>query len=106
MKCLDCPLCTGQKGRIFHTRYKEHTQAIRNNNSNSEYSNHILNTGHTYGTKTDTMDIIKMYKKEKHSNTLEKYHIYKISKNSLYMNDTNVDTHNPIFRTLQEMNTS
>jgi hypothetical protein len=60
MKCLDCPLkYIGQTGRTFNTRYKEHTQVIRNNNSNSGYSNHILNTEHTYGTITDTIDIIK-----------------------------------------------
>jgi hypothetical protein len=36
MKCLDCPLkYAGQTGRAFRTRYKEHIQAIRNNNSNS-----------------------------------------------------------------------
>jgi hypothetical protein len=96
----------GQTDRAFHTRYKEHTEEIRNNNSNSEYSNHILNTGHKYVTITDTMDIIRIYRKGKHLNTLEKYHTYKISKNNLQMNDTNIDTHNPIFRVLEEMNTS
>jgi hypothetical protein len=65
MKCLDCPLkYKGQTGRAFHTRYKEHIHAIRNNNSNSGYSNHILNTGHKYGTIADTMDIIKHREKE------------------------------------------
>jgi hypothetical protein len=29
-------------------QYEEHMQAIRNNNSNSRYSNHILNTGHIW----------------------------------------------------------
>jgi hypothetical protein len=51
MKCLHCPLKhIGQTGKTFHTRYKEHTriQAIRNCNSNSGYSNHILNAGHKY----------------------------------------------------------
>jgi hypothetical protein len=38
----------GQTGRIFHTRYKEHIQSIRNNNNNSGYSNHILSTGYEY----------------------------------------------------------
>jgi hypothetical protein len=32
--------------------------------------------------------------------------MYKFSKNNLHMNDTNTDTHEEIFRTLQEMNTS
>jgi hypothetical protein len=41
MKCLDCPRnYIGQTGRAFHTRYKEYKQAFRNNNSNSEYSDH------------------------------------------------------------------
>jgi hypothetical protein len=106
MKCLDCPLkYIGQTGRIFHTRYKEHIHAIRNNNSNSGYSNHILNTGHKYGTITDTMDIIRTHRKGKHLNTLEKYYIYKVNRDNFQMNDTNTDTHNPIFKALHETNT-
>jgi hypothetical protein len=65
MKFLDCPLeYTGQTGRTFHTRYKEHIEAIRSNKGNSEYPKHILNKGHTYGTATDTMDIIRQEKNE------------------------------------------
>jgi hypothetical protein len=30
-KCVDCPLkYIGQMGQTFYTRYKEHTEAIRN----------------------------------------------------------------------------
>jgi hypothetical protein len=61
---------------------------------------------HPYETITDTMNIVRTQKKGKHLKTLEKYHIYKISKNNLHTNDTNIDTHNPIFRTLQQINTS
>jgi hypothetical protein len=58
-KCLDSPLkYIDQSGRTFSIRFKEHIYTIRNN-SNSGYSNHILNTGHAYGTITDTMDIVK-----------------------------------------------
>jgi hypothetical protein len=64
MKYMDCPLnYVGKTGRTFYTIYKEHIQAIRNNSSNSGYSNHILNTGHTLRSITDTMDIIKTKKK-------------------------------------------
>jgi hypothetical protein len=49
MKCMDCPY-VGQTGRTFNTRYIEHIHDIRSNNSNTGYANHILNTGHTYGT--------------------------------------------------------
>jgi hypothetical protein len=55
MKCLDCPMeYIGQTGRKFNTRYKEHIHDIRHNSSSTGYSEHILNTGHAYG----TMDII------------------------------------------------
>jgi hypothetical protein len=104
MKCLDCPLrYIGQTGRTFKTRYKEHIQAIRNNNGNSEYSNYILNTGHTYGTITDTMDIIRYGRKGRHLNTLGKYHIYRISKTNVHLNDTYNETHNPIFQEIYKI---
>lgn len=64
MKFLDCPLkYIGQTGQTFHIT-KELVQAVRSNNSNSGYSNHILNTRHTYGTVTDTVDIIEQKGKE------------------------------------------
>jgi hypothetical protein len=104
MKSLDCPLkYIGQTGRTFDTRCKEHIHDIRSNNSNSGYSSHILNTGHTYGTITDTMEIITTGRKGKYLNTLERYHIYEISRDNLHMNDTHIVTHNPIFEALHEI---
>jgi hypothetical protein len=85
---------------LVHWQRTQHP--IRNNNSNSGYSNHILNTGHTYGTITDTMDVIKTVRKARHLNILEKYHICKISRSNLHMNDTHIDTHNPIFQIIHE----
>jgi hypothetical protein len=106
MKCLDCPLkYVGQTGRTFNTRYKEHIPDIKSSNSNTGYSNHILNTGHTYGTTEDTMEIITIGRKGKYLNTLKKYHIYKVSRNNLHMNDTSIDAHNPIFEELHKIYT-
>jgi hypothetical protein len=48
---------------------------MRNNNSNSGYSNQILNTGHKYETIADTVDIRRTLRKGKRLNTLGKYHI-------------------------------
>jgi hypothetical protein len=86
MKCMDCPL-KRQTGQTFYTRYKEHTQAIRNNNSNTGYLNDILSMGHAYSSITERMKIMKIEKKGKHLNTLEKHPIYKVSRNRLHMND-------------------
>jgi hypothetical protein len=104
MKCLDCTLkYIWQTERIFSIRYKEHIHAIINKNTNSGYSNHMLNIGHTYRTVTDTMDAIKTGMKFRHLNAFEKYHIYKISRDKLYMNDIYSDTYNPIFQTLHDL---
>jgi hypothetical protein len=77
-RCMDCPLkYIGQTGRTFKTTYKEHIQAIRNNNGNSRYSKHILNMGHSYGSVTNMMKVLKTQRKGKHLNTLERYTEYK-----------------------------
>jgi hypothetical protein len=106
LKFIDCPQqYVGQTVRIFNTRYKEHIHDIKGNNSNTGYSNHVLNNGHTYGIITDTMEIITTGRKVRYLNTLEKYHIYKVYKRKLHMNDTNTDILNPIFETLHKIYT-
>jgi hypothetical protein len=55
--------------------------------------------GNTYGTIMDTMDVIMIGRKSRHLNTLEWYHIYKISSNNLHENDAHIEAYNPIFRT-------
>jgi hypothetical protein len=42
------------------------------------------------GNITDTLDIIRTHREGKQLNTMEKYDIYKISKNNLQMNDTHI----------------
>jgi hypothetical protein len=49
------------------------------------------------------MDIARIGEKGQYLNTLEKYYIYKISREKLHMNDTNIDEHNPIFEKLQKI---
>jgi hypothetical protein len=77
---------------------------MRNNKRNSGDSNHILNTGLTYGTICDAIVMITTGGKGKHLNALEKYHICKISKDHLHMNEYS-DTYNLIFEILQELYT-
>jgi hypothetical protein len=104
MKCLDFPVkYIGQTGRTFNIRYKEHIQAIRSNHNSTGNASRILNTGHAYGSITDAMGVIHTGRKGKHLNSLEKYHIYKISKDELHMNDTNFEAHNPIFQVTHEL---
>jgi hypothetical protein len=99
VETMSCPTkYIGQTGRPFNIRYKEHIRDTKNNNSNSGYSNHILNTGHSYGNITDTMEIIKIERKGKHLNILERYHMYKISKEGIHMKDMHNETYHPNIR--------
>jgi hypothetical protein len=104
MKCRDCSLkYIGQTERTFKTRYKEHIYNRKCNNSNTGYSKHMLDTGHSYDTIENTMDVIRIGQKCKYLSTLEKYYIYKVSRIGLQMNDTNIDEHNPIFEELHKI---
>jgi hypothetical protein len=47
------------------------------------YSKHVLDTGHALGTMEETMDVVRIGRKGQYLNTLEKYYIYKISKQKL-----------------------
>jgi hypothetical protein len=98
IKCNSCHLkYIGQTGRNFKTRYKEHIHAIHTNKTTSRYSyaQHILETGHTYGTIED--NILRCEKKGPLMKALEQFHIYRLTKDRLQLNDTYTDTYNPIF---------
>jgi hypothetical protein len=103
MKCMECTRqYTGQAGRPFKTRFKQHIRAIKHNSDTSTYAQHILNNGHTYGNINDTMDIIKITQKNRHMNILENFHIYCAYRDNTHMNEILFDIHNPIFDTLYE----
>jgi hypothetical protein len=98
IKCQSCPgNYTGQTGRPFKVRYSEHVQAIRTNNEKTGFSHHILNTGHSYGSLEDSLEIISIQEKGPYLNTLEKFHIYKIKQTGYLLNDIHTDTYHPIF---------
>jgi hypothetical protein len=98
MKCNTCPLkYIGQTGRNFRTRFKEHIHAIRTNNMTSRYAQHILETGHAYGKIEDTLDILNRENKGPLMNTWERFHIHRLTKDNMQLNDAYTDTRNPIF---------
>jgi hypothetical protein len=49
------------------------------------------------------VDVIREERKGRHLNALEMYHIYKIGRNNLQMNDKHIETRNPIFKTGHEL---
>jgi hypothetical protein len=89
----------GQTGHTSKARFKEHIQDItcRTNRSNSKFAKHILDTGHSYNTIDQTMEILHIEKKGHKLNTLERFEIYTLTKKSMQLNDTHTVTNNPIF---------
>jgi hypothetical protein len=49
--------------------------------------------------------VLKTERKGNHLNTLERYYIYKMSRDGLQMNEAYIDTLNSIFEIIQEVNT-
>jgi hypothetical protein len=85
LQCGECPLkYIGQTGRIFKLRYKEHINAIRTNKQNSKYEQHILETRHNYDTMDQIMKILHVEKKGPKLNSLERFHIYKMTERFTY----------------------
>jgi hypothetical protein len=60
----------------------------------SRYAQHILDTQHAYATMEDTLDILHIERKGPLMNTLERFHIYKLSKENMHMNHTYGDMYN------------
>jgi hypothetical protein len=44
------------------------------------------------------MEIVKIQEEGNHLNTLEKYHIYRLCKQGIHLNNKYIDTHNTIFK--------
>jgi hypothetical protein len=53
---------------------------------------------YTYGPLEDTMEVIRLDRKGQRMNTWERFHICKLGKEGIQLNDTYADSYNPIFK--------
>jgi hypothetical protein len=75
MACKECPLkYIGQTDCTFRTRHKGHVREIKMNGQRSKFAQHILVTAHNH-TIEQTMEIVRIERKEKMLNMLESCHI-------------------------------
>ena len=75
--CKDCnKKYTGQTGRSFYTRFKEHFRDYKYNNGKSNFAQHLIDNNHTVRTMEYIMNILYITKKGKLMDTLERFHIY------------------------------
>jgi hypothetical protein len=66
----------GQTGRSFEINFQEKFLSLKNNNYNSEFSQHILVDGYCFG-NIEGMNVVFYYKKERRIYTAEIFYIYK-----------------------------
>jgi hypothetical protein len=101
---LSCPDCEkryiGQIARSFQKRFQEHLRDYKYNLGNSKFSQHLIQNSHSFGPINELMDVLHLANKGAMMNTLEKYHIYKLTKLGVQINDKSTAMHNILFETL------
>jgi hypothetical protein len=98
LACVDCNRhSVGQTGRPFCTHFKEHARYYQHSKQKSQYAKHLLDNKHAlYPTET-SMTILHNIKKGRMLKTLDKFHIYKETKQDNQNNDRHTVAHNAIF---------
>jgi hypothetical protein len=101
---LSCPGCNkeyvGQTGRPFRVRFSEHLHDYKYQNPKSKFALHLLENKRPIAPIHDIMEILYNTNKGRFMNTIEQYHIYRITQNNIQINDKNTVKPNAIFKTL------
>jgi hypothetical protein len=101
LECGDCGLqYVGQTGRPFRIRYQEHKRDYDSNSTKSLFTKHLLDNNHKLQPIENSMSILCFQQKGRKLNTLEQFHIYKVTKKGIQINEQHTIKHNPIFETL------
>ena len=101
LTCADCDMkYIGQTGRSFRMRFREHLHEYTYQTGNSKFTQHLLDYNHSFGRIDTVMDILRVIKKGAVMDTLERYHIYRVTSLGTQINDRNTASHNTLFDTL------
>ena len=90
----------GQTDLSFCTRFREHLRDYRYKTGNSKFVQHLHEHNHSFGPINSVMDILQIVGKGAMMDTLERYHIYKITNFGTQINDKSTATCNILFNTL------
>ena len=90
----------GQTERSFRTRFREHLWDYRYKMGNSKFAQHLREHNHSFGPINSAMDILQVVGKGAMMDTLERYHVYKITNLRAQINDKSTATCNILFDTL------
>ena len=89
-----------QTGRSFHMRFREHLRDYKYRTGNSKFAQHLQDHNHSFGRIDAVMDVLHVIKKGAMMDTLERYHIHRITNLDTQINDKNTASHNTLFDTL------
>jgi len=87
----------GLTGRSFHIRFQEHYRDFKYNNNKSKFVTHLLENHNSIGHIDNIMEVLYITKKGRTMDTIEKYYIYKETKNGNQINDKNTIKQNKIY---------
>jgi len=100
LECLTChKIHTGQTSHPFRVKYHEHYD-FKYSNNRSTFTQHVINEGHSFGPMNKIMSVIHFERKGKMLDTLEKFYIYRETKNRNQINDRLTVQSNLIFKTI------
>jgi hypothetical protein len=98
LECKDCKKqYVGQTGRSFKTRFKEHKRDYETTSNKSLFAKHLIDSNHQLDSLENSLTILKFQQKGRMMNTIEQYHIYRITKTGNQLNEQFTEKQNPIF---------
>jgi hypothetical protein len=106
LQCPDCSLgYTGQTGRRFKIRYRQHPLSCRIGDNKSTSAQHVIKNDHNMGKTEDIMKVVYKKTKSRHLDKMGKYYKYKETKKGTQINDKNMVMKNRIFDTVVKFDT-
>jgi hypothetical protein len=90
----------GQTGRLFRTKFSEHFRDFKYANQKSKFAQHLLENNHSIGPFDSITEVLRSTNKGKLMDTLEKFHICKVTRENIQINDKNTSKPNVIFDTI------
>ena len=107
LTCADWKMeYVGQTESLFCTSFYEHLRDFKYANHKSKFAQHLLESNHSIGPIDSIMEVLHYTSKGKLMATLERFHIYKITRENIQINEKNTSKPNIIFDTIIRSETS
>ena len=98
MSRLQNEVC-GTNWQSLRTRFSEHFRDFKHANHKSRSAHHLLKNNHSIGPIYSIMEVLHTTTKEKLMDTLERFHMYKVTRQNVQINDKNTSKPNAILDT-------